>query len=146
MSANDTGAEDGLFERFPAMRRLLRGERRIPFIRQLSATECGAACLAMVLGYHGKEVRLEELRETTGCGRDGGIEVEDLQYVPTASILHWEFSHFVVFERLRQDAVDIIDPDRGRRRVPLAHFRRCFTGVALLLEPSDAFVPGTVEG
>ena len=53
--------EQELPNRYPALRRLgetLRG-RRIPWIRQLTGTECGAACLAMVLGYHGKQVRLD---------------------------------------------------------------------------------------
>ena len=45
--------------------------RRIPFIRQMEDADCGAACLAMVLGYFGKRVDLRELRDMTGPGRDG---------------------------------------------------------------------------
>ena len=45
--------------------------RRIPEVRQLHATDCGAACLAMALGYHGRDVRLDEVREVMGIGRDG---------------------------------------------------------------------------
>jgi len=49
-----------LVDRFPALRKLTAAgtARQIPFIQQLSATECGAACLAMVLGYYGKQVPL----------------------------------------------------------------------------------------
>ena len=41
------------FERFPALQRLGESFRRrqIPFIAQLSAVDCAAACLAMVLGF-----------------------------------------------------------------------------------------------
>jgi hypothetical protein len=51
-----------LVDRFPALRKLTAAgtARQIPFIQQLSATECGAACLAMVLGYYGKQVPLSD--------------------------------------------------------------------------------------
>ena len=41
-----------LLERFPALRQLgqrLIG-RRLPFVAQVTAVDCGAACLTMVLG------------------------------------------------------------------------------------------------
>jgi ABC-type bacteriocin/lantibiotic exporter with double-glycine peptidase domain len=149
------------FERFPALARLSLGgrHRRIPVVQQLTMVECGAACLAMVLGFFGKAVRLEEVREVVGVDRDGStalgilnaaryyglrgrgvkIEIEDLEYLDEGSILHWEFNHFVVFEKLRTDSVDIVDPGFGRRRVLMDQFRKSFTGVALLLEPGDNF-------
>src|SRR5688500_4655197 len=45
--------------------------QRVPVLLQLNATECGAACLAMVLGFHGRLTRVAEVRELTGVGRDG---------------------------------------------------------------------------
>ena len=50
--------------KFPALRRLRASSRRkrIPFVQQLEWADCGAACLAMVLRYYGKGVRLEEVR------------------------------------------------------------------------------------
>jgi hypothetical protein len=36
----------------------LIGRRSVPDIRQSEAAECGLACLAMVLGYHGHDVDL----------------------------------------------------------------------------------------
>ncbi|WNG17009.1 peptidase domain-containing ABC transporter [Cystobacter fuscus] len=151
-----------LLERFPELRRLGLPARRkrIPHIQQMDASDCGAACLGMVLSYHGKVVRLDDIRQVLGVDRDGAtalalletarwyglrgrgitLEVEDLDYLPAGSILHWEFRHFVVFERLGKGWVDVVDPEMGRRRVPLEQFRRSFTGVALLLEPGDTFV------
>jgi ABC-type bacteriocin/lantibiotic exporter with double-glycine peptidase domain len=152
--------EIGLQERFPALKRLGRaGRRRIPLVQQLSVTECGAACLAMVLGYHGKNVRLDEVRTVMGIGRDGStalgilnaanwygmrgrgvkVELDDVQYLPAGAILHWEFRHFVVFQRLHKGMVEILDPALGRRRLPLEQLGRSFTGVALQLEPADTF-------
>jgi ATP-binding cassette, subfamily B, bacterial len=157
-----------LINLFPSLRKLGASgtKRRLRYIQQLSATECGAACLAMVLAYHGNEVPLEQVRQVCAVDRDGvnalailnaanlfglrgrGVQVEldELECLETGAILHWEFSHFVVFERLRKDSVDIVDPAIGRRRIPMAQFRKMFTGVALLLEPSDMFARHKKEG
>jgi ABC-type bacteriocin/lantibiotic exporter with double-glycine peptidase domain len=148
--------------RFPALRLLsVGGRRKIPFIQQLSVTECGAACLTMVLHFFGNHVALDEVRAACNVTRDGvsarvlleagglfglrgrGVAISDpadLRFIPRGSILHWEFSHFVVFSGCSRRHVDLVDPALGRRQVTLEDFSRSFTGVALLFEPSDTFV------
>ncbi len=157
-----------LWQVFPALRRL-RGKlraQRIPFIQQLEVADCGAACLAMVLGYHGKEVRLGEVRDVTSTSRDGvtalgimeaarwyglrgrGIYIEDLSALESlepASILHFKMNHFVVFERVTKTGVEIVDPARGKRRIPLDEFGKLFTGPVLMFEPGENFEPGGPE-
>jgi ABC-type bacteriocin/lantibiotic exporter with double-glycine peptidase domain len=155
----------GFWSRFPGLERLGLGEGggTIPVVLQMTATECGAACLAMVLGYHGRSIALAELREAIDIGRDGvrasellriaeryqlqgrgvSLELTDLELLEPATILHWQFNHFVVFERLGRDGVQIVDPAAGRRWVPLDEFGRCFTGVALLLQPTERFEAGS---
>ena len=133
--------------------------RGIPCIRQMEDADCGAACLAMVLGYFDKRVDLGELRDMTGVGRDGvtalsivnaarayglrarGVkaDLDDLRHLPRGSILHWEFSHFVVFERTTRNGIRIVDPAHGRRAVSLDDLRHAYTGVAIISEPSDDF-------
>jgi ATP-binding cassette subfamily B protein len=147
--------------RFPALAKLVRygGQRRIPHVQQLEAADCGAACLAMVLGYHGRNVRLDDVRNAVGVSRDGAnalailrageayglrgrglkVEIESLEYLPPATILHWGFNHFVVFESVSARGVWIVDPASGRRFVPMERFRRSFTGVAIELVPSKDF-------
>src|SRR5436309_10787577 len=152
-----------LAERFPALRKLAaRGvARQIPFIQQLSATECGAACLALVLAYYGKHVPLAEIRQLTSVNRDGvdgltllraarwyglqarGIkfDLQELPFVEKGTILHWEFSHFVVFDKLHRNRVEIIDPTCGRRSVTMEQFSASFTGVGITLKPAAEFQP-----
>jgi ATP-binding cassette subfamily B protein len=137
--------------------------RGIPCIRQMEDADCGAACLAMVLGSFGKHVDLRELRDMTGANRDGvtalsivnaarayrlrarGVKADigDLRHLPRGSILHWEFSHFVVFERTTRGGIRVIDPAHGRRVVPANDLRRAYTGVAIICEPSDDFDRGS---
>jgi ABC-type bacteriocin/lantibiotic exporter with double-glycine peptidase domain len=113
----------------------------------------------MVLAYHGREVPLDELRQMTSTNRDGvdafavtqaarryglsargvAADLDDLQHLPPATILHWEFTHFVVFERLRRNGVQVVDPAMGRRRLSMDVFRRSYTGVAITFEPDEDF-------
>jgi ATP-binding cassette subfamily B protein len=115
----------------------------------------------MVLGYHGKQVSLDEVRQAVGVGRGGSsadsllrvgqayglrgravrADIEDLETLPRSAILHWKFNHFVVFDRLNGRMVDLVDPALGRRSVSMEEFRRAFTGVVLLFEPTEAFEP-----
>ena len=136
--------------------------RAVPYVAQLELADCAAACLAMTLAYHGRYVPLEELREATGTGRDGvgapgivaaarqyglmarGVKAEtgDLACLPPGSVLHWDFDHFVVFEKVTPKGVAVVDPALGRRVVPADAFGRSYTGVAIILEPDAGFARG----
>jgi ATP-binding cassette, subfamily B, bacterial len=146
---------------FPSLAALAGKRRgRVPFVQQLEATDCGAACLAMTLGHFGHDARLDEVREAVGgSGRDGTdasaivragewyglrgrglrIDVDHLKFVPAGTILHWELNHFVVFQRVTRRGVEIVDPAMGPRTIPLPKFGESFTGVALVFEPADTF-------
>ena len=128
--------------------------RPVPYVPQLQATDCGAACLAMVLAYFGQIVPLSELQRAFGIGRDGtdgrtlilvaeqfglrgrgiSIEIDELDHLPVGAVLHWRFNHFVVFEGQKSDAVSIVDPACGRRTIPMRKFRKWFTGLAIVFE------------
>jgi len=148
----------------PALERLgeVRKGRRLEHIQQMTDADCGAACLAMVLGYYGRRCSLDELRDACGAGDNGvsaldilragrqhglrgrGVQIEDfgdLDLLPRAAVLHWNFDHFVVFDRVERDSLVILDPATGRRRISRVEFDDACTGVALLLEPSETFEP-----
>src|SRR5690606_8501872 len=78
-------------------------------------------------------------------GRGLKLDVDALHYLPAGTVLHWEFNHFVVFERVSRRGVNIVDPALGRRFIPMEQFRRGFTGVALILEPTEVFEPGRAD-
>jgi ABC-type bacteriocin/lantibiotic exporter with double-glycine peptidase domain len=126
-------------------------------------TDCGAACLAMVLGHHGRRVTVREVAEHVQVSRDGltafaiaaaaqayGLRARafsltpgQLGAVPGPFIVHWEFNHFLVVERWRPDVVEVVDPASGRRRLTAEEFDLGFTGVVLAFEPGPEF---SVEG
>lgn len=135
-------------------------KRRVTYIPQMEVTECGAASLAMVLGYHGHHAPLAEVRQACGVSRDGanaksivqaarayglqaqGAKIPDLSQLtqlPLPAILHWDFNHFLVLERLTKTHAIIVDPGSGRRRYSLEEVGRRFTGVALMFQPTEAF-------
>jgi ABC-type bacteriocin/lantibiotic exporter with double-glycine peptidase domain len=161
MTSQGPRLKPDLYARYPALDRLVRSwsRRRIPVRVQMTATECGAACLAMVLSYYGRHIGVDEISANAGLGRDGisalsllnlgrwyglrgrvvQLDVDGLQSLGRGAILHWEFKHFVVFDGLCKDGADIIDPAVGRRRVTFAQLNQMFTGIAVLFEPAETF-------
>ena len=55
------------------------GAHAVPQILQMSADECGAACLAMILSYFGRKTRLPECHEKCDAGRDGVTALESAE-------------------------------------------------------------------
>ena len=130
-----------------------------PTVLQMEATECGAASLTMVLSYFGLWLPLEKVREACGVNRDGvsagnivkaartfgcsagGFRwnAEKLRNAKPPLIIHWEFSHFVVFEGICGDVVHLNDPALGPRTVDFEKFKESYTGIALQIRPGENF-------
>ena len=145
----------------PNLNRRRGGRRAVPTVLQMETTECGAACLAMVLAYYGKWVSLEELRVRCGISRDGskainilraareyGLIAQGARYAPERlfdlpfpMILFWNFNHFIVLEGIRGDRIWINDPERGPRKVSRREFDESYTGVCLVFQPGEEFQP-----
>src|SRR5215467_5682264 len=99
--------------------------QKLPLIFQTEAAECGLACLAMVAGYYGHRSDLPSLRERFSIslrgttlahllrfaerlelsGRPLRLELEDLPYLKTPCILHWDMNHFVVLKKATKKRV-----------------------------------------
>lgn len=161
-SFRDVGVGHSWFDRICLWIRtgVRRMQRRVPVIFQLSAVECGAACLAMILSYYGRKTQVTDCRECCAIGRDGasawamaqaarkrGLRVKaysvqdlaDFKYLRLPAIAHWKFNHFVVVEGWSPKRVDIVDPASGRQRLTADEFDAGFTGVVLTFEPGVQF-------
>ena len=135
---------------------------KVPVVMQMEALECGAACLAMVMAYYEKWVPLEEVRRDCGVSRDGsnarnvllaarnyGFEADGYRMEISAlkenavfpCIIHWNFNHFVVLNGFKGKNAVINDPARGVVRVSMDEFDKAFTGICLLIQPGENFVP-----
>ncbi|HTK06759.1 MAG TPA: peptidase domain-containing ABC transporter [Ktedonobacteraceae bacterium] len=143
-----------------ASSRKRRKRRRVPELRQMTAVECGAACLAMALNYYGYATSISDVQERCGVGRDGlsasaiakaarqygfrvraiSLKQDDFGLVSLPAIVHWEFNHFVMVERWSKKYVYLVDPAQGRRRLTLKEFDEGFTGIVIMLEPGEQFM------
>lgn len=126
---------------------------------QSESSECGLACLAMILGSFGRNLDINTLRGRYGPttrgttlqrlveigGQEGlecrplRVEVEDLAELGLPCILHWNMNHFVVLVGTSRGRYQIIDPAVGSRFVSAKEMSASFTGVALECAPSAVF-------
>ncbi len=140
-----------------------KGVAKVPVVMQLEALECGAACLDMIMAYYQKWIPLEQVRIDCGVSRDGSnaknlllaarnykMEASGYRMEPETlrekgwfpCIVHWNFNHFVVCCGFKGKYVYLNDPARGNIKVTTEEFDEAFTGICLMIKPSEDFVPG----
>jgi ABC-type bacteriocin/lantibiotic exporter with double-glycine peptidase domain len=133
---------------------------KVPLVLQMENVECGAASLAMILRYFGKNSSsLEQLRVDCNVSRDGvtakGIKKgaikngltckafkatpESVKTVSLPAVIHWNMGHFVVLCGYDKTYYYINDPAIGKIKVDYDEFDRSFTGIVLTFEPTDDF-------
>ena len=139
-----------------------KGVAKVPQLIQMEDLECGAVCLRMVLGYYGKWVSAEDIRQATGVSRNGsragrmvlaargcGLEADGYRmdsidqlrrkaYFPC--ILFLKYHHFVVLEGIVGGKAYIADPAAGSYKISLDELSSVFGGVCILLKPGEDFV------
>lgn len=136
-------------------------------VRQHDMTDCGAACLVSVASYFNLKLSLSRIRQLANTDRQGTnmlgmIEAAEksgftakavrgtfhcLSDIPKPSIVHVaggnHIHHFKVIYGIDKKTVKLMDPADGKmHKLNHGDFQKEWTGVILLLMPSDAFHPG----
>ena len=135
-------------------------------IKQRDTSDCGAACLASVSSYYGLHLPVSRIREYAGTGRYGtslsglieaaeqlkfqakGLRTRDhsITQIPTPAIFHLVqngLQHFVVIYKITNRCIWAMDPAFGKMiRYEIATFNKQWSGIVLLLVPSDEFMCG----
>lgn len=131
----------------------------VPVILQSESSECGLACIAIILNYYGYETNLLSLRkrfsvslkgstlsdlidisqELNLIGRPIQLELEELEELKCPCILHWDLNHFVVLQKVSGKKITIIDPAMGKVNLSLSEVSKHFTGIALELKKASNF-------
>ena len=144
---------------------------RYTFIQQHDATDCAAACMAMICLHYKKETTITRLRDMMGtdlkgtnliglskCAeqlgftsqavrvdRDGFLSRYSLPAI--ANVVTKEgLSHFVVIFKITKSHVIIGDPAKDLQRLEIDEFYKNFTGAMLLLKPNQEFSSGKIKG
>ena len=144
---------------------------RYTYVRQHDATDCAAACLAMVCLHYKKETTITKLRDMMGTDLKGtnllGLDkcASALGFVTQAVRVDKEgflskytlpaianvitkegMTHFVVIFKITKKYVVIGDPAKDLMRMEIDEFYKNFTGALLILKPNNRFETGKIKG
>ena len=144
---------------------------RYTFVKQHDATDCAAACMAMVCLHYKKETTITRLRDMMGTDLKGtnliGLSkcADELGFMSQAVRVDREgflskytlpaianiitkegLSHFVVVFKITDKYVVVGDPAKDLEKLEIDEFYKNFTGALLLLKPNEKFVGGKLKG
>lgn len=132
--------------------------RKIKLIEQMEHSECGLACVAMILNYNNFKVNLSQLREKYGVPVGGfnlfqlksilsdygveskGVNINNINELAKDNfpfIGFWNKKHFVIIEKISKKKALVADPALGRRWIKIEEFHRCFSQISLLCEKNE---------
>ncbi|MEQ8523736.1 peptidase domain-containing ABC transporter [Gracilimonas sp.] len=135
-------------------------------VKQHDITDCGAACLASVAAHYELKVPIARIRQYASTDKKGtnvlgmieaaeklgfeakGVkgEMDSLTQIPLPAIAHVVVKdvlhHFLVIYQVTKKHVVVMDPmDGGKHKIERSDFEQKWTGVLILLLPSEEFTP-----
>ncbi|MDO5294854.1 MAG: peptidase domain-containing ABC transporter [bacterium] len=141
------------------------------FVKQHDATDCAAACLAMVCLHYKKETTITRLRDMMGTDLKGtnlvglsncadklgftsqAVRVDKEGFLSKytlpaiANVVTKEgLSHFIVIFKITKGYVVVGDPAKDLVKMSVEEFYKDFTGALLLLKPNERFSNGKLKG
>jgi ABC-type bacteriocin/lantibiotic exporter with double-glycine peptidase domain len=133
--------------------------KKYPIVLQYSEEDCGAACLATIVKYYGKQFTINRIREAVGTGQLGttltglrrGAEslgfdarstraqaqiLDQMKNAPLPAIIYWQGNHYVVLYGQKGKKYIIADPGVGLRYLTRQELADNWSGfITLLLQP-----------
>ena len=115
--------------------------KKIKFKYQLSANDCGIACIQMITQYHGKTYDINTIKTNCEVSKLGisikdirnffdiigvdshsiNITLNEINEMPLPAILYFKPGHYVVLEKIEDKKKEvlfhIIDPSFGRIKI-----------------------------
>ena len=151
--------ERGLFRKTP------KRIRRIPLVEQIDEMDCGAASVAMICRYFGRQEHLAHIRQMVHVSSDGTslraictaaeelglaakaakVSLRNLDRMPLPAIIHWEGNHWMVLFDVQPGYVRVADPAMGTRKIARDEFEQKWSGYAALFDRTEAFQPTPKE-
>ncbi len=136
-------------------------------IKQHDVTDCGAACLASVAAHYKLQIPIARIRQYANTDKKGtnvlgmieaaerlGFQAkgvkgvpESLSKIPKPAIAHViknkVLQHYVVIYAVTDKHITVMDPGMGKlEKLKLEDFQKEWTGVLILLLPSEKFEVG----
>ena len=141
--------------------------KRYVCIKQHDIKDCGAACLATISKQYGLKIPISKIREIAGTDKQGtsayGLikAAEELGFsakgvkgnmenffseFPLPAIAHvvvdGSLLHYVVVHKITKEEVIVADPGKGLEKYTPEEFFKLWTGVLILMVPSEKFEKG----
>ncbi|PRX20634.1 ATP-binding cassette subfamily B protein [Orenia metallireducens] len=149
------------------LNKLKRKFKKYYCIKQHDLTDCGAACLATISKQYGLKIPITQIREVAGTDKKGtnalgmikaakelgfsakGVKAEPEHLdedFPLPAIAHviidGTLMHYVVIHEVGENEIIIADPGRGLVTYKREEFYEIWTGVLILLTPTEKFEKG----
>lgn len=138
---------------------MLLKKSNIKQIYQESFSECGLACVCMLLNYFGKKIDIISLRNKYRFSAAGlsfsdlkkiysdfgvdstglALKSDDFFKLQYPVIAHVNNNHFVVISTNKKKEIIVNDPDKGIKVLTLKEFDKIYSGAILAANPTEQF-------